>query len=327
MPMPNVTVLLTSAGVATAINVINALRRSPGPIPRIIAVDMNPFAPGLYLADAWQLVPATTDPAYEDALLEVCRREGVSVIFPLHSSEIERLAVAAPRFQAAGVAMMIPDPKTARLCADKLAFFEFLAREGFPFPRILDRPVTEVPTFPLFLKPRSGSSSRGTYRIDDEAELTYLLTKNQASILQEYVTGTEYTVDCLTDHGRWLACVPRVRVSVKDGKTVVGRTVDHPKLSALVTDLLRRLEMHGPCNVQVIEDTCGQLFVIEINPRLAAGGLTLAVRAGANIPAMMLALSQGLEVPPVDYLRNLIMIRYPQDIFLEDGPYGLTRLA
>lgn len=321
----NVTVMLTSAGVATAVNVISALRRPPGPSPRILAVDMNPYAAGLHLADAWRLVPPATDPDYEDILLDICHREGISFVFPLHSSEIERMAAAAPRFRAAGVAMMTPTPETTRLCSDKQAFLDFLAREGYCFPRTLALPLAEVPTFPLFLKPRSGSSSRGTFRIDDDADLAYLLAKNPDSVLQEYVAGTEYTVDCLADHGQLLACVPRVRVSVKDGKTVVGRTVDHPKLRALVADLLERLEMHGPCNAQFIESN-GQLFVIEINPRLAAGGLTLAVQAGANIPAMMLALAQGRAVAPADYRCGLVMIRFPQDIFLTERPQCPTRL-
>ena len=322
----NVTVMLTSAGVATAVNVISALRRPPGPTPRILAVDMNPYAAGLHLADAWRLVPSAADPDYEEILLDICHREGVSFVFPLHSSEIERMASAAPRFRATGVAMMTPTPETARLCADKQAFLDFLAREEFRFPQTLTLPLAETPAFPLFLKPRSGSSSRGTFRIDDDADLAYLLAKNPDSILQEYVAGTEYTVDCLADRGQLLACVPRVRVSVKDGKTVVGRTVEHPKLRALVADLLERLEMHGPCNAQVIEDGGGQLFVIEINPRLAAGGLTLAVQAGANIPAMMLALAQGRTVAPADYRRGLVMIRFPQDIFLTERPQGPTRL-
>ena len=68
------TVLVTSAGVATASNVINALKLARDMKVRTVAVDVNPYAVGLHRADAGYLVPPCSDPGYVDSLLALCKR-------------------------------------------------------------------------------------------------------------------------------------------------------------------------------------------------------------------------------------------------------------
>jgi len=119
--------------------------------------------------------------------------------------------------------------------------------------------------------------------------------------------------------GEVLVCMPRVRVLVKDGKSMVGKIVNHPKLVEETVRLLQKIGMHGPCNVQWLEDAAGDLYSVEINPRLSAGGLPLTVRAGANIPEMMLCLALGESVAPVrEYPEGLVMARYLEEIFIKD---------
>ncbi|MFU2207850.1 ATP-grasp domain-containing protein [Solidesulfovibrio sp. C21] len=322
-----ITVLITSAGVATASNVIDALRRETSLPTRIVAVDMNPYAAGLYRADVKRRVPPCSDPGYLDALLDICRQEEVFFFLPLYSGEISLASRNVQRFSEIGVKTMLASEQASGLCDDKPRFLAFLKEHNFPFPPTYDLGGCQQHVFPMFIKPASGSSSKNAYRLDAQADLDYFSAKYPRAILQDYIEGVEYTVDCLVDRGELLACVPRSRLVVKDGKSMVGKTVDHPRLREAVGELLRAVGMHGPCNVQVIEDRAGRLFFIEINPRLAAGGLPLAVRAGANIPAMMLRLALGQNVAPVtDYQRDLIMIRYLDNLFLEEGPDGLHRI-
>lgn len=324
----SINVLLTSAGVATASNVMDALRSDLGLSGRIVAVDMDPYAAGLHRADVKALCPPCSAPGYIDTILDICSKENVSFVFPLYSGEIHLFCRAASRFSEIGVNLMLPPLETVRLCTDKRSFFEFLESEGFSFPATYEPVANKDFRFPLFIKPPSGSGSKNTHRIDDAEDLAFYLKKHPDSILQDFIPGTEYTVDCLVDKGRLLACIPRVRVVVRDGKTMVGRTVDHPLLRAETARLLSALGMHGPCNVQFMETPEGKLFIIEVNPRLAAGGLPLSVRAGANIPAMMARLALGETVNPVeDYRRGLVMARYLSDIFMVDGPDGPERLT
>ena len=41
---------------------------------RVIVTDCSPWAPALYEADAFYLVPPMKDPGYEDRILEICMR-------------------------------------------------------------------------------------------------------------------------------------------------------------------------------------------------------------------------------------------------------------
>lgn len=325
------TVLLTSAGVATALNVMHALAASEIFAVRCVVADrQEPVAAGL-LAQAFHRLPPTDDPGYVDRLAAICRAEGVSFLFPLHSSEISLVAAHREALGAQGIRTLLPRPEAAALCHDKQAFGAFLAEHRFPHPaNHAPDAAAALPAsaFPLFLKPRRGSSSSKTLRVADQEELAFHLRRNPGHLIQEFVPGKEYTVDCLRHQGVVYAMVPRRRDLVKDGKSMIGHTVEHPALVALCQRLLAALDLDGPCNVQVIEEPDGNLRVIEVNPRLAAGGLPLAVRAGANIPEMMLGLALGLPVSPVlDYRRGLYMLRYLTETYAlagEEGfvPYG-----
>ena len=63
---------------------------------RLVGTDMSERSVGRHLCDAFHLVPAGSDPGFADAVLEVVEREGVDVVLPQSSFDLEGLA-AAPR--------------------------------------------------------------------------------------------------------------------------------------------------------------------------------------------------------------------------------------
>jgi carbamoyl-phosphate synthase large subunit len=314
-----ITVLLTSAGVATAVNVIHALRRSTIFDVRIIAVDMNPLSAGLYLADDRYLAPPASEPGYTDKLVTICMREKVNFLFPLFSGEIGIIARDVEKFCRNDINVMIPSPEVVELCTNKNSFINFLKQNNYPYPETMAHNDVKPDSVPLFIKPVRGSSSKNTFLIEDKEALHFYLKRYPQSIIQKYISGMEYTVDCLVYGGVIYVCSPRSRLNVKDGKSMVGKTVSHAGVITLVSDLLQAIGMQGPCNVQCMEDETGNLFLIELNPRLAAGGLPLTVKAGANIPEMMLGLALGLDIEPVKQIRpDFVMLRYLNDIFLRN---------
>lgn len=322
-----ITVLLTSAGVATAVNVIHALRQSTFFDVRIVSVDMNTFSAGLYLADSHYIVPPAKDPQYLDKLLHICKTEKVQFLFPLFSGEIGIVARNIEKFTQNSIHVMLPRPEVVGTCIDKKRFLGYLRKNNYPYPKTFTLDEVTKDSFPLFIKPISGSSSKNTFMIKDQEGLVFYLEQYPNSIIQEFISGMEYTVDCLVYDGGVYVCSPRSRLSVKDGKSMVGKTVYNPDIIALVKDLLVKIGMNGPCNVQCIEDEQGDFHLIEINPRLAAGGLPLTVKAGANIPEMMLRLALGMDVKPVERTQtDVIMIRYLNDIFLQSEAGGYKRI-
>jgi carbamoyl-phosphate synthase large subunit len=124
-------------------------------------------------------------------------------------------------------------------------------------------------------------------------------------------------VDCFVSRaGVLVGCVPRYRLKVKDGKSMVAVTADRPRLRAAVEALLARLAYRGACNVQVFEEPDGRVQFVEVNPRLAAGGLPLATEAGVNIPELMLREADGEVLGPVATEAGVRMIRYLSEVFV-----------
>lgn len=311
-----VRVLLTSAGTATAINVIRALRASERFDAHIVAVDQDPLAAGLYLADARDSVPSATAPDYIERLAAVCKAHEVDFVFPLHSTEIPIVAEQRAALAAQGIGLSIPDADVARLCNDKDRFLAFLAESGFAFPRTYARP-DDVRDFPVFVKPRKGSSSSGTLKAADGAALAERVRAGDDIVIQDFVDWPELTVDCFVARsGALVGCVPRYRRRVKDGKSMVAETADAPDVVEAVERLLTVIGMRGPCNVQLFRRERGEIRFVEINPRLAAGGLPLATHVGTNIPELMLREFHGETLSErIPFEPGVVMIRYLTELF------------
>jgi carbamoyl-phosphate synthase large subunit len=317
--MRSVNVLVTSAGTASGVSVIKALRRQNEFKVRLLAVDANPFAAGLYLADDFAIVPKCADHRYLGRVFELCEQHEIEAVFPIYSQEIEALAAQAGPLAARGVRTLLAGPDIVSLCNDKTRMYDLVARLGIPIPKIVN-PLSMELRFPLFAKPVTATGGDGAMRIMDQAALDCCRAQNPRFIYQEFLEGREYTVDILCDRQSDLVvCSPRLRLSVKAGQSVKGRTARVPRLEELARTICKELGMVGPCNLQFFE-TGGDHVFLELNPRFPAGGLILTVAAGANIPFLALKLMLDHPVARPVVRSGLTMLRYWEEIILgEDG--------
>jgi len=312
-----VNVLVTSAGTASAISVIKALRMQDEYRVRILAVDADTTAPGLYLADDQLVVPKCSQDSYIPTLLRLCEDRQISALYPIYSQEIELIAEHAGRFVEQGVSLLLPRPDVVRLCNDKRRMYELVAALGVDAPRLIHD--DEVVTFPAFAKPNCASGTTGAMRIDDKTAWDYTKLKYPDFLYQEFVPGLEYTVDILCD---WRSTIvvasPRLRLATRAGQSVKGRTVAEPTLVALCAKLCKAIGFVGACNIQFIRR--GEDFVfIEVNPRYAAGGLMLTLHAGANLPLLALKLMLGKHVETPAVHPGVTMLRYWEEVIITPG--------
>ena len=206
--------LFTSAG--RRVSLINEFRRAADDLDinlEIHAADFQAMAPALQVADRHLLVPSVLANDYCDVLIQYCRENDIDGLIPLIDPELIPLASAKEKFLEVGTRVLISSPKVVDICVHKDISSRFLLENNFLTPRILTESELANPKFPLFMKPRIGSSSKGTYKINDSADLQYYLSKNPESIVQEYIEGVEYTVDVFADFdGRPRCAVPRRRL-------------------------------------------------------------------------------------------------------------------
>jgi carbamoyl-phosphate synthase large subunit len=92
------TVLVSASGAPGTAALLRALRENGERVVRLVGTDMSERSVGRHLCDAFHLVPAGSDPAFPDAILEVVEREGVEVVLPQSSFDLEGLAAHRERF-------------------------------------------------------------------------------------------------------------------------------------------------------------------------------------------------------------------------------------
>jgi carbamoyl-phosphate synthase large subunit len=292
----------------------HALARHGG---QVLASDCDPLAVGLRLADSALALPRLDAPGFEDALLLACRDRSIGLIVPTRDAELPWFAARRARFAAAGVTVMVADPRTIALCQDKRAFVDHCTAGGFAVPHTLDRP--EDAPLPLFARPRRGSGGRGAGPVADPAALA-ALTPWSDWLVQACVDLPEYTVDLFADlDGAVLSVVPRARLRVVAGESVVGVTVEAPEIVDAARGLASSLGLVGHNTLQCFWDGGAPLW-IEVNPRYG-GGAALGFAAGAETPAWLVDLAQGRPVAPRlgDYTRGLYLYRYAVDHFTRDA--------
>lgn len=313
-----VNVLVTSAGVETAINVMKALKKSSRYECKFIATDMSELSPGLYLADKYYITPSAKSEDFLGIILSIAKKEQVDFIFPIHSTEIEIFAQNTNIFNKERIGIILPSLEVVKKCIYKDIFIDFLQANNFPHPKTY-RSAEEIENFPIFFKKNYGSSSRGAQKVESKEELEFLLKKGRDGvILQEYLDLPELTVDFYVNKNYYLVgYVPRYRLKVKDGKSVVAKTMRSSVIEEVTEKLLRVLQYKGAGNMQMFyNEISGEVKIIEINPRLSAGGLPLTVEAGINIPELMLIdYFDGLQDIRMEYNDNLTMYRYYTEIF------------
>jgi carbamoyl-phosphate synthase large subunit len=312
-----VNVLITSASrkVSLVRAFQSALVRHGG--GDVIAVDTSPFSPALYVADRHFLVAPSAEPGFLEEFLQLCRREGVGLVVPTRDEELPLFAAMRERLEQTGIRVMVPALETVRLCQDKLAFITFCQAHQFGTPRTYQADEWQGAEFPLFVKPRFGKGAKGARVVRDEAELHHATGDKDEWVIQEYIDAPEYTVDLLADfNGRVLSVVPRSRQAVVAGESYVSRTVKEPHLIGESVRLATELRLTGHNTIQCFWDG-NQVKFIEVNPRFG-GGAALGIAAGVDTPAMLIRLLRSEALPEHlgEFEADLVMLRFPQDLFL-----------
>lgn len=279
-------ILLTSVG--RRVELLKAFRQSMCQFNikgKIIAVDSKQNAPACFLADTAELVPKINDPTYIDSLLDICDRHSIDLLIPLIDTELQILSLHQQQFRDRGITLLISSVATNEICYSKKKTSIFFEKIGVKTPKIYElNEVTEL-DLPLILKPDTGSSSVGLYCIQNQAELEFFSTYVEDAIVQELITGEEYTIDILVDfQGKVISIVPRLR----------------------------------------IETRAGEIIFIEINPRFG-GGYPLSYRAGADFPSWLMQLYMGEhpQVAIDEWEDGLAMLRYDDAIFVKANEIGI----
>lgn len=310
-------VLVTGAGGPAAIAVMKSLAADPS--VEVLAADMDGWAAGLYLVppECRALVPAGDSRDFVPAVMALCQRLAADVLVPTVDAELLPLARARADFEASGVQLMLAPDAALAVTLDKLSLARACAASvAVPRTESLDTPAdTASWTYPVIVKPRTGSGSRGVSMPRSAADLAAVGAR-PGYLVQEYLPGEEYSVDVLADRsGRVAASVPRLRARVDSGVSVAGRTVRDWELENFGAAVAGAVGLTYIGNVQCRRDRAGKLALLEVNPR-PPGSLPLTIASGVDMPRLALHALRGGELPAHAEFAETAMVRFLDQRFV-----------
>jgi carbamoyl-phosphate synthase large subunit len=293
----------------------------------IVAGDCSDTAPALYFADRTFKLPRINEPNYIDSIIEACNKENIALVVPTIDTDLLMLAENKNYIEEnTNSRILISDTRVIKICRDKINTQKFMEENGFGVPRMYtDEEIIKGDLhFPLFIKPKSGSSSINTFKVKDTDELKTFMSIVNDPIIQDFMDGQEYTVDVFLDfQNRIITIVPRLRLATRSGEISKGKIIRDREIIVDVTRLMKVLKPIGHITVQLMKTKKG-IEYIEINPRFG-GGAPMSIQSGADSCENLYRLLMGQELEYNEYYRdNLMFLRFDSSICL-DGNMELVK--
>lgn len=288
----------------------------------IIAGDCSDTAPALYFADRACNLPRITDPNYIESIIDVSNKENIVLIVPTIDTDLLLLADSKDYIQnKTNAKLLISDSQVVAICRDKIKTQHFLEENSFGVPKMYtdEELLSSEVQFPLFIKPKSGSSSINTFKVNNVNELLTYRNIIDNSIIQEFMEGEEYTVDVFLDfEGTIITIVPRLRIATRSGEISKGKIIKDRDIINDITRLMKVLKPLGHITVQLMKTNKGIKY-IEINPRFG-GGAPMSIYSGADSCENLLRilLGQKLEYNE-NYRDNIMFLRFDSTICLDEN--------
>jgi len=274
----------------------------------------------------------STDPladptAYAAEVGEVARQLGVRVLLPVTDASVEAV-LAGCRHNLPSVALPFPDLSTYRKASDKAAMLDCARRAGLAVPETVlledaGAPLPGADFFPAVLKPhRSVVAQRhlnvGFVRTPDQcrAMLDTLPSTAFPVLLQRRVRGAGEGLFMLRWNGRVVAEFAHRRLREKPPEGGVSVYRESIALDGALAEAGRRmlqdLDWQGVAMIECKRDEeTGRHVLMEVNGRLW-GSLQLAIDAGVDFPALLVACALGgdQDVPAVTRYRVGVRSRW-----------------
>jgi biotin carboxylase len=293
---------------------------------RVVAVDRNPDAPGLRLADAAEVV----DFADVDAVVEVAERHGIDGALTVSADR------AVPVVAAVTERLGLPSigSEVAHRLTHKVAMRRALAEAGVPQPRFAavrdfasGKAALEHVGLPAVLKPADSGGQRGVFRLETQDDLERNLhlalveSPTQEAIVEGFVEGTEMNgivIACggeaqmltLSDRLRppgigfgvgWIHVYP---ASVYGDQLALSERLSEQAVRALGLE-------DAIAFPQLIASSDGSVAVVEVAARIPGGQMADLVRHAVGVDLVEVALLQALGEPVSD---DVALARFSQPL-------------
>ena len=238
----------------------------------VIGIDSNKYGLGKSICDEFYVCPIGSSKSFINFLNKISNK--VDYIFLYVDEELLNVSVTNNLNIKTIKKIIISPKKTIQICVNKNHFYDFFINTNILIPKKSQKG-------PSIAKPIYGRGSRNINIINKKIDLEYF-NKSKKYIVQKFISGKEFTIDCVYDSTcKLISFIPRERI-ITNGVSIVGKIHQKKKFSKFINNLSKYLTFKGPINVQVIiENKTKDIYLIEINPRLS-GGIIFSIKSGFN---------------------------------------------
>lgn len=339
---------MTGAGAPGMPGILKCMSSKRNEI-RLIGADADRNAPSRKDFNQFYTIPMAKDPDYVSAILHICVAESVDLLVPVVTRELAVLSSNRKIFERQGTNIAVMDHEKLKIANNKGHLFKALEENHIKTaPYILAKNVKEVDEAieaigkgnrGVVIKPVEGNGSRGVRIIDQQRsafddyfnckpdglytskeELIRILSEKEAFpvelMIMKLLPGKEYSVDIVAMNGTVQAAVCRVGLTVVSSNQTSSVIVDEPKVLEMCEKVVKALGLSGNIGFDLKEDEDGEVYILEINPRLT-GGIVTCLAAGANMPWLGIQSWLGKEVQQPELTYGVKMQRFWNESFFD----------
>lgn len=285
----------------------------------VIVTDMSPYAPAIFEADRYYLVPRITDPGYIDMVLDICAKEQISGVLSLIDPELSLLAANRVRFAELGVQIIGSDYELCERAMDKMEMYRWCLAHGYACARsYTDKEAfyadVEAGTigYPVFVKPVRGSASLSISKVQDKETVELLFAHNDGLMIQEFLNGQEIGADVYIDliSGEVVSIFTKKKLLMRAGETDKAVSFKDAKLFELIRQFVKESGYRGQIDIDIFEID-GNYYISEVNPRFG-GGYPHAYECGVDHMKLIVNNVEGKANPVSigNYEDGLVMMKY-----------------
>lgn len=256
---------------------------------KIIATDCSPYAPALYEADSYYIVPRITEPGYMNVIFDICRKENITGILSLIDPELSLIAKHEKEFNELGVTVIESSYELCERTLNKWEMYCWMKEHGYPCAKsyiTLESFYAAVEkgeiSYPVFVKPMKGSASLQIAKAEDKETVELLYHHGDHMMIQEFMDGQEIGADCYIDliSKEVVSIFTKKKLVMRAGETDKAISFENPELFKQIEKFVLENGFAGQIDIDIFEKD-GIFYFSEVNPRFG-GGYPHAYACGAD---------------------------------------------
>lgn len=310
-------ILILSVG--TRNKIIQYFKKTLAGKGRIIATDMSEYAPAIYEADKFYIVPSINDDNYIYTILNICRLEKIDAVLSLIDPELSLISKIREQFSEIGVKVIAPDYNLCEMSLDKYEMYQWLTDHNYKCAiSYMDKELffedvkKGIVSYPVIVKPVRGSASISVIKAYNKETVELLFSIEKNLMIQEFLNGQEIGADVYIDmiSGEVVSVFTKKKIKMRAGETDKSISFKDEKLFKLIERFISECGFIGLADIDLF-DINGEYYISEVNPRFG-GGYPHAYESGADHISMIINNMNGYvnRNRIGEYKDNSVMMKY-----------------